>query len=150
MDQTGLLCLDQTQGTALQLSSAGAVPFGCLAKNDSNSYAIGYSCNGSDANTTKAPAGGPLNQNQIQGAACQQDQVGNLTTSSDGSTLMCSQANEARSLQWTKVTPVSGTHELGDKCDGKQDDQVGIAASGHAVVCAPSHGAGTWAWRSPE
>ncbi|GAB2558581.1 hypothetical protein [Nocardia heshunensis] len=56
MDQTGLLCADQSAGTALQLSSAGPVPFGCFTKTDGTSYAITYGCGDSDESATATPS----------------------------------------------------------------------------------------------
>ncbi|WP_067568488.1 hypothetical protein [Nocardia acidivorans] len=52
MDQTGLFCGNRSTGSAVQLSSAGAVPFGCLTKAGAKEYGIQYSCTSTGTTTT--------------------------------------------------------------------------------------------------
>ncbi|QLY28267.1 hypothetical protein [Nocardia huaxiensis] len=45
MDKAGLFCLNQSESSAMQLSSAGPTPFGCLSEYTSTEYGLWYSCN---------------------------------------------------------------------------------------------------------
>ncbi|WP_405137701.1 hypothetical protein [Nocardia sp. NBC_01388] len=53
MDSTGLLCADQSAGSGLQVSSSGAVPFGCLSKTTTPEYGLSYACDTSSTTTTE-------------------------------------------------------------------------------------------------
>ncbi|MCU1647201.1 MAG: hypothetical protein JWN03_7476 [Nocardia sp.] len=51
MDSSGLVCADQTAGSGVQVSSGGAVPFGCLSKATTPEHGISYACGAASTTT---------------------------------------------------------------------------------------------------
>ncbi|MFJ4649998.1 hypothetical protein ACIP5Y_01850 [Nocardia sp. NPDC088792] len=92
MDQTGLLCVDQTAGSAMQLSSSGAVPFGCLGKATTSNYGIAYSCTASDSTSTTKHAP-PGESRALAGQPC--DTPGQKSKSAGGVVLTCDVAGDS-------------------------------------------------------
>ncbi|WP_153804650.1 hypothetical protein [Nocardia sp. SYP-A9097] len=96
MDQTGLFCANRSTGSAVQLSSAGAVAFGCLGKTTAREYGIEYSCTTTSTTTT------PTSTSKSKSAPAPGDKCdtpGEKAKSAGGVKLTCATAGDS-GLRW--------------------------------------------------
>ncbi|MFG1797533.1 hypothetical protein [Nocardia sp. NPDC049149] len=147
MDETGLFCVNNTAGSAIQLSSAGAVPFGCLGKVEPKDNGLAFSCNTFDTTATSTPSSTSTADHAAVGSPCDSEDAGSFRTAKNGKELLCSAGSDRRSYRWTDPGPLaSGTNEDGEVCD-RDGEKYGKSSDGSAVICRQT-GSSTWRWQS--
>lgn len=97
MDQTGLFCGNRSTGSAVQLSSDGAVPFGCLAKTTAREYGIEYSCTptGTTTSATKSTTTSTSKAKTAPAPGDKCDTPGEKAKSASGVKLVCETAGDS-------------------------------------------------------
>ncbi|MFE3188849.1 hypothetical protein ACFXHA_07550 [Nocardia sp. NPDC059240] len=130
MDQTGLLCADESAGTAVQLSSAGPVPFGCFTRTDATEWAIAYGCGGASATTTTSA---PSSAQAVSGKECQT--AGQQTKDVNGVLLTCDVAGDAGAYRWLD----EGPHADGGPCEQEEIGQFSTAADDSTLLCSTAN-----------
>ncbi|MFB7716087.1 hypothetical protein [Nocardia sp. NPDC056100] len=141
MDQTGLFCVNKSAESALQLSSSGAVPFGCLGAATAQNYGIEYSCGGAaptTTTTTTTKSNGPV----ALGESC--DTAGQQAKAASGAMLTCDAAGDS-GLRWLNENkPVSGS-----SCSAGEAGTFGYTANGKLLMCSSVTSGRVYAWGDP-